>query len=319
MILIERQPSPEGDTRHAIAIFGVGLVGAAVLQAILRHGPAQPTELPLNWTDRGQRAAELAAVADALGRLNSVETLDILWAAGKAGFAADRAQLGSEVEAFGDILQWARAMRHRCPGRALHLHVVSSAGGLFEGQRFVDGASTPQPCRAYGEAKLEQEQLAGHLRSEMSVQIYRPSSIYGFTGIHGRFGLVNALIANAKRHATTRIFGGLDTVRDYVLATDVGDFIARRIIGLETSSRTFLLASGKPASVSQIARIASKVIGAPLYLSLDPLPSNASPITFRPSALPEDWRPTDLETGIRLVMLQLSSSFESGRNARLRQ
>jgi UDP-glucose 4-epimerase len=211
-----------------------------------------------------------------------------------------------------DILEWARALPPVLPGTRMGFHMLSSAGGLFEGQRFVDGASQPQPRRAYGQAKLEQEELLERLRCDMCAHVYRPSSIYGFSGEGGRSGLVNTLIVNAKRHSVSRIFGGLDTVRDYVLAADIGEFVAKRILQPEIDSQTFLLASGKPASVSEIVRIASKVIGTPLYLKLDLQPSNASHITFRPSALPEDWRPTDLETGIRLVMRQLSGAFEAG-------
>jgi UDP-glucose 4-epimerase len=84
----------------------------------------------------------------------------------------------------------------------------------------------------------------------MDGHIYRPSSIYGFSREAGRSGLINTLIKNAKSHSVSRIFGSLDTVRDYVLVTDIAEFIARRIIQAETHSQTFILASGRPASVT---------------------------------------------------------------------
>lgn len=315
MILIFRQGGPGSDACHAIALFGAGLVGRAVIGALRRRGGATFVELPLDWNDAPRRAVDLTGLTNALlARRDTarIQALDIVWAAGKAGFGAGPDELAREMESFRDILNWTESVSSLLPGARAGFHLLSSAGGLFEGQRFVHLASPPQPLRPYGAAKLEQEGLVGRLPAGMVTQIYRPSSIYGFSGHGGRSGLINTLILNAKRHSVSRIFGGLDTVRDYVLATDIATFIAARIIRPETQSQIYLLASGKPASVSEIVRVVSEVIGNPLYLKLDVQPSNASHITFRPSALPVGWRPTDLETGIRLVMRKLSGAFEAG-------
>lgn len=313
MILIVR---PKPGASHAIALFGVGLIGGAILRALMKRGVTSLADLPLNWKDRPQRSLDLLSLTHAINcqfDRAPLARLDIVWAAGKAGFGAGREELGAEFEAFRDISKWAQELPlHLPPGTSLGFHMLSSAGGLFEGQRFVDSTTLPRPHRAYGEAKLEQEATVEDLRNTMVAHIYRPSSVYGFSREGGRSGLINTLIENAKKHSVSRIFGGLDTVRDYILASDIAEFVANKITQPETASQTFLLASGKPASVSTIAQIVTKVVGSPLYLKLDVQPSNASHITFRQSALPEGWRPTDLETGIRLVARQLSLSFETG-------
>lgn len=314
MILIARH-GPQGDGRHIVAVFGVGLVGGAIVQALRRSEAAPPVELALSWRDANQRAEDLLRIAEAIPGLvpaaGPIRRLDVVWAAGAAGFDGKWTDLNREIAAFEDIVTWTRSLSARWRSAALVFHMLSSAGGLFEGQRFVDADSIPRPARPYGSSKLAQEKIVHGLRDEMPGYIYRPSSIYGFNSI-GRLGLLSTLVSNAKKHATTRIFGGLDTVRDYVLSSDVGEFIARRIEGPTPSSQTFILASGKPASVSEMLQIARKVVGRPLYLKLDVQPSNASHITYRVSALPQDWRPTDLETGIRLVSRQLALSFEAG-------
>jgi len=315
MILIFRQVGPGSHACHAIALFGAGLVGRAVIGALRRLGGATFVELPLHWNDASRRAVDLLGLTNALlarRDITGIQALDIVWAAGKAGFGAGPDELAREMESFKDVLNWTEASPSLLPGARASFHLLSSAGGLFEGQRFVDLASPPQPSRPYGAAKLEQEGLVGRVSAGIMTYIYRPSSIYGFSGDGGRSGLINTLILNAKRQSVSRIFGGPDTVRDYVLVTDIAAFIAARIIRPAMQSQTYLLASGKPASVSEIVRVVSEVIGKPLYLKLDVQPSNASHITFRPSALPAGWRPIDLETGIRLVLRQLSGAFEAG-------
>lgn len=316
MILTVRPCPSMAGGRQMVAIFGVGLVGGAILRALRRNETEPPVTLPVNWRDQGQRMVDLSRLTKAVTvpphPAGAIRRLDIVWAAGKAGFGARREELDPEIHAFRDIVAWSRALCPVLPGTRIVFHMLSSAGGLFEGQRFIDDASQPSPRRPYGEAKFEQEKLVEELRNEMIAHIYRPSSIYGFSAAGGRSGLFNTLIANAKKHTTSRIFGGLDTLRDYVLSTDVGEFITGRIERPEAQSRSFILASGKPTSVTEMLQIASKVIGRPLYLMLEVQPSNASHITYRTSALPDDWRTTDLETGIRLVARQLSISFEAG-------
>ncbi|GGF72972.1 hypothetical protein GCM10007301_35960 [Azorhizobium oxalatiphilum] len=319
MRLIVRH-SPEGDGRHVVAVFGIGLVGGAVIRALRSHEIAPAQDLPLDWRDPARRAADLTQISQGIEalapHLGPLKALDFVWAAGRAGFAARHEDVEPEIAAFRDVVSWTRDLADALPDTRHTFHMLSSAGGLFEGQRFIDAQSQPRPLRPYGEAKLVQEGIVDDLRTTMVAHVYRPSSVYGFSGPGGRAGLLNTLVDNAKKHAPSRIFGGLDTIRDYVLSSDIGTFIGRRIAQPDDVSRTHLLASGKPASMTQMLRIASKVVGHPLYLKFDVQPSNAGHITYRASALPQDWRPTDLETGIRQVARQLSLSFEAGARRR---
>ena len=311
---------PEAEKQSIVALFGVGLLGGAVLHALHKRR-VDPhldldVDLALSWHDVRKRKVDLGRITQVMLELfpatGLFRRIDVVWAAGRAGFLAGREELAAEVEALEDIIGWTRGLQAGLTGVAFNFHMLSSAGGLFEGQRFVDGESLPCPRRPYGKAKLAQERLVEELRRDMAANIYRPSSVYGFSGIRGRLGLLNTLLDNANKHVPSRVFGGLDTVRDYVLSSDIGEFIVRRMRKPVSNSRTFLLASGKPTSVSEMLHIASKVVGRPLYLKLDVKPSNAGHITYRSCALPEDWRPTDLETGVRQVARQVLLSFEAG-------
>ena len=204
-----------------------------------------------------------------------------------------------------EIIGWTRGLEAGEQVRRSPFICSSSAAASSRASACGPANRRPCPRRPYGKAKLAQERLVEELRRDMAANIYRPSSVYGFSGIRGRLGLLNTLLDNANKHVPSRVFGGLDTVRDYVLSSDIGEFIVRRMRKPVSNSRTFLLASGKPTSVSEMLHIASKVVGRPLYLKLDVKPSNAGHITYRSCALPEDWRPTDLETGVRQVARQV--------------
>jgi UDP-glucose 4-epimerase len=248
-----------------------------------------------------------------IDRSSPLKRIDIVWAAGRAGFAASLEELHSELDAFMDVVAWTRFLPSVFPDSVLAFHMMSSAGGLFEGQRFVDTHATPSPLRPYGQAKLTQEEVAKDLGRRFQVHIYRPSSVYGFSHERGRAGLVNALFLNAKRNTVSRIYGGLDTERDYVFAMDIANFVFRCFSWRGEGVQIHLLASGRPATLTEIIRIVQKVLGRPIYLKLDSQPTNASHITYRVSALPIGWQATDLQTGVRHVARQISHSIQHSR------
>jgi NAD dependent epimerase/dehydratase family len=311
VILLSRPAHKGSQACHATAVFGSGLVGGSIIRAMQIGVGSSSSHFPLNWTTAKARRLDLAAITTALMAMPATTTFDVIWAAGRTGFACTKDDVAEELAAFTEIMDWTRSLSDSFGARLLNLHIVSSAGGLFEGRRFVGSDSLPRPQRAYGELKLDEEHIALRVSDRLPVQIYRPSSVYGLGGVKGRSGLVNTLIMNAKTHTTSRIFGGLDTIRDYVLASDIGKFIAAQTGARHGDSKTHLLASGKPAALGEVLAIIYRVVERPLLIKLDPVPSNASHITFRPSALPSGWSPTDLETGIRQVMLQLSQLYES--------
>ncbi|MEO1362186.1 MAG: NAD-dependent epimerase/dehydratase family protein [Pseudomonadota bacterium] len=302
--------------RHMVFLFGSGLIGAAIQQALIRNAPDAQKELfPYDWNDpvvRSQQTDDLLAAATTWARASGSRDIplqcDVIWAAGRGGFASDSAQMQVETDLFSEVLDLARTLEARFSDAEHGQHLFSSAGGLFEGQNFISATSQPNPLRPYGEGKLAQEALlqagGGHTRS----RIYRPSSVYGASP-GARLGLIGTLIVNGLAGRTTSIFGRPDTLRDYVFADDIGRFVQHQISAPEPEpAKTFLLASGRPSPMFEIIARVEDILQSPLLLRYDTSPTNALHMSFRPATQPSGWRQTAQETGIRLTEQRLRAA-----------
>lgn len=277
--------------RRTVLQFGVGLIGRAIASELTRRRIQRPVLHPFSWL-------EPTAALDMLRRTAPPGEFEIVWSAGKGGFAAPPEAFEGELKAFEDVVGFAKDH-----GGCRAFHLVSSAGGLFEGQRYVDAGSVPRPLRPYGEAKLRQEQLL-HAATEFPSHIYRPSSVYGMPNPGVRSGLITTIVENVRSNSVTTIFGSADTLRDYVHAEDVGRYVAARVHG-QDAPPVSLLASSRPASIGQVLSIIARLMQRPSYVRYANRRLNSLDMTYRQSALPSDWRPIDLEAGIaRLIGLQ---------------
>jgi len=226
--------------------------------------------------------------------------LDIVWAAGKNGFDSNAETMATETALLTELLELACRLLDQIPDAEHSFHLISSAGALFEGQVHIENASQPIPTRAYGVAKLKQERLVAGLPGAIRKMVYRPSSVYGYRP-GARIGLFAALLRGALENQTARIFGLADTLRDYVYNEDIGRFVVEQIL-LPHHRETCILASGKPTSTFEAIHLIESVTQTRLYLQFDPAPHNALHMSFRPSALPQDWSVTPIRTGIYRTM-----------------
>ncbi|WP_262029301.1 NAD-dependent epimerase/dehydratase family protein [Microvirga sp. Mcv34] len=315
MIILKRCYSNAGiASKQIIALFGAGLVGRSIVAYASNVLGFEQRQFSFDWKHSSQRAHDALAIERYIlneGREFNAALIriDVIWSAGKAGFNSQLVDLEPELAAYTDVLKLSARLYSQLPEVRHAFHLLSSAGGIFEGQRNVDQMSVPHPRRAYGVAKIRQEvHLSQHLPF-VTRQIYRPSSIYGFAGTGVRLGLVNALVHNAHQARVSRIFGEPSTIRDYVFVSDIGRFVAERCVTPLGESSVFFLASGKPSSMFEMLSKIEHALGRRLYLQFDPNPSNASHISFAQSVLPVGWLPTDLNVGIRQTARQLMSSF----------
>jgi nucleoside-diphosphate-sugar epimerase len=312
MLLIERAARAIGSPdRRLVVLFGHGLIGRCIVAALARTGAPERVRFRFSWDESNAWTGELDAVGrNVLSRNQSpaISCVDTIWSAGRIGFGASDSEVSAELAAFDPALAFAARLQDALP-RAHHaFHLVSSAGGLYNGQRTVDASTRPLPTNPYGRAKVEQEMRLHRILPHARRLIYRPSSVYGFSGFGTRVGLITALIQNAMLHRTSRIYGSLQTVRDYVLNADVGDFIADQVAGPDKPSETFILASGKPSGIFEILQKVGRVIGIRPYCNFENVRSNADDMSFARSVLPPSFRPTDLETGIRQTARQLMAA-----------
>jgi UDP-glucose 4-epimerase len=290
-------------------LFGLGVIGNEVRRALLRQPPVAEAAHAFSWQPPAQPAegdaiaAEVAARCRRLADSGRPVRINVVWSAGRGGFDLTAAAFADELASFRRVTDLAAALARRADARVA-FHMLSSAGGLFEGQTGVAADSAPAPRRLYGSLKLAQEEhLASH-PGEFERHVYRPSTVYGFAGFEKRMGLIVRLIWDKIGNRVTEIFGSLQTTRDYLLVSDAARFIAARMADAPAGRRdcrTWILASGKPTTINEVIRVIDRVVPGRSYLLLRPTKANCDHNSFRPAALPPGLTPTDLETGIRLT------------------
>jgi nucleoside-diphosphate-sugar epimerase len=312
MILIRHQ-RPQSKKRSVILLFGTGLIGTSIVKGLHKDGEAVCRELPFNWADGQQQARDaeevfagvISAVDAGNGDAGSPLSIALVWSAGKAGFFASQEETDRELESYRLVLSLLEKIRVQFPESNIECHLLSSAGGLFEDQSLVDAATQPAPKRLYGHLKHEQEKLLTNLGGDFVRLIYRPTSVYGYSGPGKRMGLIPTLILNGIQNKTSTIFGGLSTLRDYVFNDDIGDYVAGNIGSVDPSSETSirLLGSGKPSSIFEIQHFVERVIRKKIYLNFisSPETDNATDIIISSAGLPLSWRPIDVKTGVQHV------------------
>lgn len=312
MIVFQQQPRPSEGPK-IVVLFGTGLIGSSVCNSIKRQTGYCSTYFPFDWNCPDQSRRDAAGIFQHLSSILAsysqgnlaASKIAFVWCAGKAGFTATKKNMDDELISYQIVLDLVRKIRENFPGSKIIFHLLSSAGGLFEGQRLIHVKTSPQPKRFYGHLKHVQEQRLTELDGEVAKNVYRPTSVYGFIGSGQRMGLIPTLIANGIRNKVSTIFGGLSTLRDYVLNEDVGDYIGKKLFhGCAAGHPAFyLLGSGKPSSIYEIRHFVDQVIGRKIYLEFRATAEsdNQMDITINPSALPVDWSPTNVKCGIRLV------------------
>ncbi|MBL0062067.1 MAG: NAD-dependent epimerase/dehydratase family protein [bacterium] len=291
-------------SQHVVAIFGVGLIGGAVKSALHMNTDFSEESLPFTWFTPDQHVAELESVAKALSaRHADLQRFSILWSAGKGGFASSVKELEVEFQSFVNVLNFAEKLSQSHPNALVDFHLVSSAGGLFEGKSLVSRDTEPAPLRPYGTLKLRQENALYASSARLFKLVYRPSSVYGFAHEGKRAGLISVILQSGIQHRVLSLVGNQNTLRDFVFSRDIGQFIAAQILEIPKSNEAIChtLASGRPTSIHEIQEIAERVLRRKVYFVFSDSNRNAADITYSKHLLPTHWAPIDIATGIRLV------------------
>jgi hypothetical protein len=198
-------------------VFGVGLIGGAVCQSIARlpgSRVARETSIASDWS--APLALSLKTAKQWIGEAPRVR---VFWCAGRGGFASSSAALRSELEAFREVVAWSESLPHA------EVHMMSSAGGIHEGQLHVDASTPAKVLRPYAQLKLSQERALEQSRVAEKY-VYRVSSAYGVPRRTQRLGMIPTMVLNALRRKPTTVTALSGTLRDYVSAHDVGAYVA---------------------------------------------------------------------------------------------
>lgn len=286
---------------HRILLFGAGLLGTSILEALSLRAPLALQFYPFAWS--GDHTIQLARIEhDA----TSASRLSIVWSAGRVGFHANADDVAKELDVYRDVLRMTARLASRIDGVAFHL--LSSAGGLFEGQRHVTIDAIAKPRRPYGELKLQQELELSESQALSARRIYRVSTAYGHLRPNVRAGLVATLLLNAARREVTHITGRMETLRDFVFAGDVGAYVADAVLAHDRGNVTDVLASGRPSSLREVQAIVERVVGRRLHVTFAREAENAEDITFDGSVLPRGWNASDLRWNVSRIYREAVSA-----------
>ena len=297
----------------AVLLFGAGMVGSAISTQLQQSGSLDSTFMSLDWQRTDLFADQLLAIEARLTEIlserpqasNRASGLHFIWCAGQAGFYSTEEQVSCELKRYQDVLQTIERIVDQHPDIPAKMVLMSSAGGLFEGQRGVRVDSIPAPSRPYSRLKLVQEELLLGSRANLRREIYRLTSVYGYIRAHQRRGLIPTLVANGLCQRPCQITGYSTTIRDYVWIEDVADYVSRRVMSGASTDRDCveILASGKPSSILEIQQIVENTISRPLSLRYSLDTANGDTMSFDAGVLPEGWHSSELSTNIRKIAI----------------
>jgi len=285
-----------------LALFGGGLVGSAIARRLSASGWNAFQTITIPWDSSENRREALRQTFDVLAeklKVNPESSCHFVWSDGRTSFYSNTTETAAEFTSFGDVLQLFLALRKKQIGPT-HWHQISSAGGLFEGQRVIERHSEPSPLGPYGELKFKQEKSLRVLPST-DFSLYRLASVYGWARRGQRCGLIPIMARNGVLGRVTKIVGRATTLRDFLWVEDVAAFIARQVRRTSHGDdNAYLLASGRPVSIGEVHRQIEKCLNRRIYTNFGEL-QNSSDITFSDAAIAREFTRTDLQTCIHRV------------------
>lgn len=285
MIILESYNNNE----KLIFLIGQGLVGSAIVRELEHSNFKKKIESSSNWQDLDELLLQVSSLLETC-HLKDIKKIEMVWSAGKAGFQSTEEEANYEYQIFKLVMDYIINLLTVQYNVALEVHLISSAGGLFEGMRNVGLETVPNPKRPYGMLKLKQENYLHEKEQAFSFRIYRATSLYDFIERGKRFGLISTLIFNLINHKTSFIYGSYSTLRDYLWVGDLGRFIAEKIISDTLDSHNiYLLASTQPATIFEIQKRIEKISKKRCFICFIEK-SNEAHITFSQRCVPKNFR-----------------------------
>jgi nucleoside-diphosphate-sugar epimerase len=310
-VQILRTQSKNTAESHLVIMFGLGMIGSAIRDALLGFEYLIIERIDFHWEDAEQRNSAFKTV-EAVCQVYSpsLTRVSIVWSAGKAAFHSTEAEIAHEHIPFMEVVGFVASLKDSFPMTSLDFHYISSAGGLFEGQRVITNQSIPAPSRPYGRLKLKQEQVLRERFGEHEIAFYRPSSIYGPKAQKSQQGLINNLVSNGRNGRVTVLDSHVMALRDYVFSGDIGRFVAKRIrteCTEEERDSVYFLVSSRCSSIFEVVQKIERTLHLNLQFRYDESFGNSSNITFSGSVLPNGWTPSTLDVGLRQFMVSRNS------------
>lgn len=289
----------ELDDQHRVIVLGEGQIGSAIAQSLIRSASASKVHrgFSTDWSTPSSAADSTTAALKTI-EVRAAARTTVVWAAGTAGMTTSRPRceqnLDTMISAVSACLQFAG------PEQRAHVQLIGSAGAHAIGHPRWAGVSGDCSVDVpYVRLKLAEEDWIRSLENVGSV-VHRVSSVYSRPNDPGRSGMIAALIGNAARGEVTTVYGGWSTLRNYVHADDVGEFVARTI--RHGGPNTTLLADRRSYAIGELVALVSRYLRRPVPLRMAPGP-NSEHHSFDPGAISNGFSPRPLATAIRQILL----------------
>ena len=284
---------------RAIVIIGIGLVGSAIYSNLKKRITDTCIDCKIDWSNA--EVASLILTKNLTTNLTTkIDRIDWIWSAGKAGFSALEQEVKNEYNIFLSCIESIKNFQNNFYPKSTHIfHLISSAGGLFDGQLVTSIKDLPYPKSLYGKLKLDQE---GIIKDLFHYNIYRLSTIFDYYKKNCRIGLIAALIKNTVCGKITTIVNP-QTQRDYVWADDMADFILQKVLeNYDTfDSSVFFIVSGKPTTIFEIISSIQKITKNKVLQNYNWDDKNSETILFSPCIKPKNLRSTSMDVCIRNI------------------
>ena len=105
------------------------------------------------------------------------------------------------------------------------------------------------------------------------------------------------------RNRITTVVGQFTTLRDFLWADDVGNFVANAILDKDGSSPPgpHLLATAVPTSIHHVKQQVETALMKPALIQFARTSHNSANITVAKEAIPHGLRTTDIATAVRTI------------------
>ena len=121
-------------------------------------------------------------------------------------------------------------------------------------------ANTALSCHGAGKIALESFLLTFSHLSGTRLTVLRPSNLYGpAQPLKSGFGLVRTMLQHIRRGTTMEIWGGGETVRDFLYIEDMVEACRRVRDGDEASGEVFNVGAGTGHSIDQLRQLAEQI------------------------------------------------------------
>lgn len=327
-------PAPRGGRaaggweRDRVVVIGCGFIGSNVVLELVAHGrppivltrskphrdvidAVAPGDLILGDITKGDD------LGDAIARAGSV-----IYTAGGLLPAASEDEPERDAElTLAPLRAVLEAIRER-PG--VRLFYVSSGGTVYgQPDRLpVDETAPTNPVGSYGRLHLDCEQEIERHRDEhgLAAWILRCSTVYGKYQLPDRGqGAVTTFLYRIDRGLPIKLYGGGETIRDYMYAGDVAKVLAD-LLDREDGPHLLNVGAGEGTSLRELLRAAEAQTGKRAVVEeLGERDFDVHRIVLDIARLRETiaFEPTSLETGMARTLAWLrgavDASLESAR------